>query len=859
MQAVLDDTRNYLISLYPDLYTESTEYITFFDGQRVYFQQPGSRIALTGFTNPATRFFLTAFDDPGQVIYQYFDTYRVAQVPIYAKGDELAHIIWRIKQLTGTPRVILVVHSLGGLAIRAYVEQLANPTGGTHSDPYLNDIAAIITLDTPHGGAPIADWRSLPLGPCFLKPSADKSEMDPLSSDSIIPQINYYTSAPGATPLPEALSISSIVSFWSNTFPSMFRTQNTDNILDNSSQDLLGALIDPAHNSHSTLRSSTNSYNGPFWNGCGTVRPLHGVDCVGTTAQTEAILHSQVQPAAVMNPTVSITPSTFTLHTLTSQTLTALTPSGNSPVWSLLEGSQAGTITSQGLYQAPNNTGRYHVVAVDSGNPNAFGLATVTITILGNGFANTLSASNVTSNSAVLNGDANLASIPGYVNFLISTDPNMNGAVITSNQYLPVNSRIQLFSQALNGLHSNTNYYFQAALYGTDGTVRSTGNISSFRSEAQPLWPMSGHDRRRSGLSQFAGPQSFSGPPTWTVATSQPVIGDLAVSAEGNIYFASDALYALKPDGTRYTAPALLSGIATSPAIEDVGGYVYIAVHASDGGFDILRYTKQLTNGTTVFHVPPNYYGGGISELILGPNGTIYFLTGRYPGTLYSVGTSNWSNSICPSETGTGPVPNGPVLGADGSVYAMCQGVESGASGLYKLDPATGIVLAYYGYSRGATEPMIDSSGRIYAGYQAFGGAQYVGSYDLWDSNLNHLRGNSGDYTTSRASVFLDGSSTVRLGYADANVVYLVAEGAHPWQIISDGSTVPFFTAVPTVDVSGTIFVGNTTGMEAISQIDGSIIWSVTTGDGITTQPVVAGSGTLYVGSSSGKVYAFIH
>ena len=85
----------------------------------------------------------------------------------------------------------------------------------------------------------------------------------------------------------------------------------------------------------------------------------------------------------------------------------------------------------------------------------------------------------------------------------------------------------------------------------------------------------------------------------------------LAISAEGNIYFSSDKLYALAPDGTQYAAPVPIVGIVSPPTIDDKSNYVYVAVANHDGSFDVLRYTKQLTNGETVSHVPLTSMEGG--------------------------------------------------------------------------------------------------------------------------------------------------------------------------------------------------------------------------------------------------------
>jgi pimeloyl-ACP methyl ester carboxylesterase len=52
-------------------------------------------------------------------------------------------------------QVYLVGHSMGGLVARAYLESLGNPVGGT-ADKWYGKIKALITLGTPHLGAPLA-------------------------------------------------------------------------------------------------------------------------------------------------------------------------------------------------------------------------------------------------------------------------------------------------------------------------------------------------------------------------------------------------------------------------------------------------------------------------------------------------------------------------------------------------------------------------------------------------------------------------------------------------------------------------------------------------------------------------------
>jgi hypothetical protein len=47
--------------------------------------------------------------------------------------------------------------------------------------------------------------------------------------------------------------------------------------------------------------------------------------------------------------------------------------------WKVLEGAAGGTITSAGLYTAPNAAGTFHVVATSAGDPSASATAAVTV------------------------------------------------------------------------------------------------------------------------------------------------------------------------------------------------------------------------------------------------------------------------------------------------------------------------------------------------------------------------------------------------------------------------------------------------------------------------------------------------
>jgi len=177
----------------------------------------------------------------------------------------------------------------------------------------------------------------------------------------------------------------------------------------------------------------------------------------------------------------------------------------------------------------------------------------------------------------------------------------------------------------------------------------------------------------------------------------------------------------------------------------------------------------------------------------------------------------------------------------------MCPGQDYyPPTGLSKFNGQTGTNIGVAAYSRGATEPMMDNQGRLYAGFMAFNGIFYIGSYDTWDSNLNHLSANWMDYTTSRATLMPDGWSTLKLGYLG-----LGFRGAYYWDL--SGS----WSSLPSTDNVGKIYIGTPTGVACLNANDGSTKWSFTTGDTITTQPVISNNGLLYAGANSGNIYAF--
>jgi len=71
----------------------------------------------------------------------------------FEQGFELAQIISAVKWANSASKVILVGHSMGGLAARAYLQGLARMDGLDAPYPSPGDVERLITVGTPHQGS----------------------------------------------------------------------------------------------------------------------------------------------------------------------------------------------------------------------------------------------------------------------------------------------------------------------------------------------------------------------------------------------------------------------------------------------------------------------------------------------------------------------------------------------------------------------------------------------------------------------------------------------------------------------------------------------------------------------------------
>ena len=148
-----------------------------YDAPRLYENTNGKAAAKTVVQAGSKTFRIDFSDLKGG-----FDLLAVANVPTDRKAGELKVVIDAIKQFTGAPGVILVGHSLGGLAARSYMQGTGHDRNGI-SISYGRDVAALIMIDTPNQGSRLAYLSGFPKrDECILADTANLRELQPTSS-----------------------------------------------------------------------------------------------------------------------------------------------------------------------------------------------------------------------------------------------------------------------------------------------------------------------------------------------------------------------------------------------------------------------------------------------------------------------------------------------------------------------------------------------------------------------------------------------------------------------------------------------------------------------------------------------------
>ena len=191
------------------------------------------------------------------------------------------------------------------------------------------------------------------------------------------------------------------------------------------------------------------------------------------------------------------------------------------------------------------------------------------------------------------------------------------------------------------------------------------------------LWPTLGGTNKRSGLSQYYGPEL--GCIKWQFTAGGAVLTSIAIGSDDNIHIACEdgKLYTIDANGNSLWSYDVNSPLLSSPT---VGGDGTVYVGCEDGKLYAidkdgqLRWTQEIS-------------GWGYSSAAAADDGKIFI--GSQYGTVYGLdwdGSKLWSFEIEGPNNLHGSVLASPAIGNDGLVYIG--GLDN--SKLYALGPHTG-------------------------------------------------------------------------------------------------------------------------------------------------------------------------
>jgi len=393
----------YLQTNYGNLYPNSTMYIGVAQGPTIddviFFDGSGNILSSPPPSN--ARIFSIAFYDPDcpYCSPQDFNIENVMNVSVFQKGDELALVIAKIKQITGAPKVMLIGHSMGGVDARSYLENLG--LFGSHKPGNDTDVVALTTIDTPHLGSPLADLSAIaPSGDspgdllyCMGEPSTNIYDLVP--GFPTMQDLNYQSGR--ASDIPSTVSFDSMVNYVPQTlsnflyypytvygiFDLEFEAKGQGDLNDGAvsrySQNLPNALTSyPTSYTRPNVTSHDIPFAGSLTGACGFPHVLHELPCVGNQSNIWTQLETDITSNLLKN-TITLSPASVDLNTGQTQQFSA-TQNNSSPsvFWTILEDPASLTIDNYGLFTA-GSPGVFHLVATDTATGKQYGMATVTV------------------------------------------------------------------------------------------------------------------------------------------------------------------------------------------------------------------------------------------------------------------------------------------------------------------------------------------------------------------------------------------------------------------------------------------------------------------------------------------------
>jgi len=361
--------------------------------------------------------------------------------------------------------------------------------------------------------------------------------------------------------------------------------------------------------------------------------------------------------------------------------------------------------------------------------------------------------------------------------------------------------------------------------------------------------PMYQMDAQHSGRSPHIGPRNVMLLRTFNtsrIEVPDPVFGTADIQSSA----------AIAPDGTAYIG--LHRG--TVFALRDPAGA---------GNQLAARWSFHPTGGSS-WHATP----------AIGRDGTVYvgFSTNNgspdAQGTLYALQAPQagiepqvlWSVDI-----GPGRQTSSPVLGPDGTIYALGGNGRLSAiapDGHLKWTAQTGPVLkSSIALGMGGTVYVPSMNGKLYAVAPPPGASSKQGSI-RWTFRfaeypgrkapiVSHSPPAGADGIGSGASPTIGPDGTIYIG-ANNSVFYAITpDGQLEWLFEAEREIAGIWsTAALSADSSTLYFGANRGGIYAVNRLDGTLKWQYPIVGSVYSSPALDATGTLYTGSTVGHIFA---
>jgi outer membrane protein assembly factor BamB len=359
------------------------------------------------------------------------------------------------------------------------------------------------------------------------------------------------------------------------------------------------------------------------------------------------------------------------------------------------------------------------------------------------------------------------------------------------------------------------------------------------------------YNAQHTGQSHYNGPHSNNVKWTYTQSdiTEGTVPNSISIDSSGNLYVtAANKLLAIDSDGNLLWSKDV-GGIGATAMSSDestiyaVGGKVLYAFSSSG--------EKQLWSFT---EPTDNIYG----EPTVSSDGTIYI--GSWDTYVYAVNSDGSLKWKYQTDGSIAPLAS-PTLSNDGNTIYVGSGDRNKDEGgtLYALNSDGTLKWKVENLDGGRVSgPIVGADGTIYA--------TGSGRLHAFDKNGNKLWESDKD-TASSLTPSLSSDGTLYVG-TSGGIVYAInaSTGKTKWSYQTGQN--PDYTGDPkdpqygvlatiVIGADGIIYVGAMDGVMHALNTDGSVLWKYTTGDNINENcPAIGPDGSLYFSSADKYIYA---